>query len=396
MRIGVFGGTFDPPHNGHLRLAHAAREQLRLDKVLWVLTAEPPHKRHQSISPVADRLAMVQAAIADEPAFEFSRVDIDRPGPHWAADTVALLARQFPHDQLVYLMGGDSLRDLPRWGRPQELLAHCSLGVVRRPGDAIDLEQLERALPGVSAKVEFVDVQPLDIASQDIRARALTGETVAGLVPEAVAREIAARGLYRDHGAAAAPARNAVPEGYREVLYWKLTESWARLVLINLLALPILAVAVPVFFWLADRIGRVTVLSVEGPVEIAALIGAIVLTLVLHELAHGVAMRVFGAQPQYGIQWDAGALYATAPGYAFTRNQYLVVTVAPLVALSLLAIVGMWLLAGTAAVPLLALCAVVNAMGACGDVYMGWLVAGYPPAAYVIDEADGMRVFMPV
>ncbi|MGH2523704.1 MAG: nicotinate-nicotinamide nucleotide adenylyltransferase, partial [Anaerolineales bacterium] len=85
MRLGIFGGTFDPPHCGHLLLTEAAREQLHLDKVLWVLTAEPPHKQGQPISPVAHRLAMVQATLANEPAHELSRVDIDRPGPHWAA-----------------------------------------------------------------------------------------------------------------------------------------------------------------------------------------------------------------------------------------------------------------------------------------------------------------------
>jgi nicotinate-nucleotide adenylyltransferase len=197
MRLGILGGTFDPPHNGHLRLAQAAREQLRLDKVLWVLTADPPHKQGQVISPIADRLALVQAALAGEPACELSRVDIDRPGPHWAADTVRLLARQYPGAQLIYLMGGDSLRDLPTWGRPLEFLAHCSLGVLRRPGDAIDLAELERVLPGVSAKVAFVDAPPLDIASNEIRARIRAGEPLADLVPEAVAHIIIERGLYR-------------------------------------------------------------------------------------------------------------------------------------------------------------------------------------------------------
>lgn len=197
MRIGIFGGTFDPLHFGHLRLAEAARVQLRLGKVLWVVTADPPHKRGQPLSPVADRLALVRAAIAGEPAYAISRVDINRPGPHWAADTVARLAQQFRGNQLVYLMGGDSLRDLPTWGRPAEFLLHCSLGVMRRPGDAIDLTALERRLPGLAAKVEFVEVEPLEIASHQIRERVQAGEAIGDLVPEAVARIIAERGLYR-------------------------------------------------------------------------------------------------------------------------------------------------------------------------------------------------------
>jgi nicotinate-nucleotide adenylyltransferase len=161
-----------------------------------VLTANPPHKHGQVISGVPDRLDMVLAAIAGQPAYELSRVEIDRPGPHWAADTVVLLAQQYPGAELVYLMGGDSLHDLPRWVRPHEFLARCSLGVLRRPGDAIDLVALERALPGLTAKVEFVQAPPLAIASHEIRRLARARQLLAGLVPEAVARIILARRLY--------------------------------------------------------------------------------------------------------------------------------------------------------------------------------------------------------
>ena len=196
MRLGIFGGTFDPPHFGHLRLAEAARVQLRLERVLWVLTADPPHKHGQPLSPVEDRLAMVVAAIAGQAAYELSRVDIDRPGPHLAADTVALLAQQLPGAQLVYLMGGDSLRDLPRWIRPAEFLAHCSLGVLRRPGDAIDLAALERVLPGLAAKVEFIQSPPVAIASNEIRRQAQAGLPLEGWVPPAVAQIIRERRLY--------------------------------------------------------------------------------------------------------------------------------------------------------------------------------------------------------
>jgi nicotinate-nucleotide adenylyltransferase len=197
MRLGIFGGTFDPPHWGHLRLAEAARTQLNLDKVLWVLTAHPPHKNDQDISPVADRLALLLAAIEGEPAYELSRVDLDRPGPHWAADTVALLSAQYPGDELIYLMGGDSLHDLPTWGRPLELLARCSLGVLRRPADAINLPDLERQLPGLTAKVRFVEAPLVEISSHDLRRRIQEGGSLTGLVPAAVERVIHARGLYR-------------------------------------------------------------------------------------------------------------------------------------------------------------------------------------------------------
>jgi nicotinate-nucleotide adenylyltransferase len=197
MRLGLLGGTFDPPHNGHILLAQAARKQLRLDEVLWVVTADPPHKQDNEISPVADRLDLVKAAIAGEPAFRLSRVDVDRPGPHWAADTVALVRAAYPGADLVYLMGGDSLRDLPTWGRPREFLAGCTLGVLRRPGDDFDLAGLERVLPGLTRRVTFIDVPPLEIASHTIRRRVRAGEAIDDLVPPAVADLIAARRLYR-------------------------------------------------------------------------------------------------------------------------------------------------------------------------------------------------------
>jgi nicotinate-nucleotide adenylyltransferase len=197
MRIGVFGGTFDPPHNGHLALAAAARDELGLDRVLWVPAADPPHKQGRAISPAADRLALVRAAIAGQPGFEVSRIDVDRPGPHWTADTLALLRRRYPGDELVFVMGGDSLRDLPTWGRPQEIVDGYSLAVLRRPGDRVDLPALERVLPGITRKVTFIDEPPMRISANAIRERARHGQPLAGLVPPRVARLIAQRGLYR-------------------------------------------------------------------------------------------------------------------------------------------------------------------------------------------------------
>jgi nicotinate-nucleotide adenylyltransferase len=197
MRCGVFGGTFDPPHDGHLALAQAALKQLNLNQVLWVVTADPPHKKDALIAPVQDRLDMVAAAVRGQPKFEISRVDVDRPGPHWAADTVRLLKQQRPEAGLVYLMGSDSLRDLPTWGRPAELLAHATLGVLRRPGAEVDLEALERVLPGISEKVEFVSAPPVDVSSHQIRQRVADGAPIDGLVPLGVAEIVRARCLYR-------------------------------------------------------------------------------------------------------------------------------------------------------------------------------------------------------
>ena len=105
MRLGIFGGNLDPPHIGHLIFASEAHFQLNLDRVLWVLTPEPPHKREREVTSLDRRLALLNAALGDDPAFELSHVDIDRRAPHFAADTVGLLKTQFPNSSLVYLMG---------------------------------------------------------------------------------------------------------------------------------------------------------------------------------------------------------------------------------------------------------------------------------------------------
>src|SRR5512143_939659 len=198
-RIGIFGGTFDPPHLGHLILASEALAQLHLDRLLWVLTAVPPHKLGVPISPLEDRLSMLSLAIHDEPGFEVSRVDIDRPGPHYTVDTLRLLSPRFPEAEMILLMGGDSLHDLPAWHEPEELLARCDeIGVMRRPHDSIDLSALERRLPGVRDKIRFVEAPLLEIASHEIRERVRTGLPFRYFLPPAVYDHIVKHGLYRD------------------------------------------------------------------------------------------------------------------------------------------------------------------------------------------------------
>ena len=195
--IGIFGGTFDPPHLGHLILAAEARAQLGLERLLWVLTPNPPHKQGQSIAPLPQRLEMVKLAIEHDPQFELSNVDMSRPGPHYALDTVQLLAGQNPGAKLVYLMGGDSLRDLPTWHRPAEFVSACHLiGVMRRPGDAVELATLEKSLPGLSAKVRFVEAPLLEIAAREIRARIAEGRPFRYFLPEGVYEYIISQGLY--------------------------------------------------------------------------------------------------------------------------------------------------------------------------------------------------------
>ena len=176
QRLGIFGGTFDPPHLGHLILASEALTKLKLTRLLWVLTSIPPHKIGQPISPISDRLAMLKLALKDEPEFEISTIDMDRPGPQYMLDTLNLLAVQYPKSELIPLIGGDSLRDLPAWYKPIDLVAAChQIGVMRRPGDLINLSQLELQIPGITDKVRFVDAPLLEIASHEIRQRVVEG-----------------------------------------------------------------------------------------------------------------------------------------------------------------------------------------------------------------------------
>jgi nicotinate-nucleotide adenylyltransferase len=196
--MGIFGGTFDPPHLGHLILAVEARAQLGLERLLWVLTPDPPHKQGQSIAPLEQRLEMVKLAIADDSQFEISSVELNRPGPHYALDTVQILAGQNPGMNLVYLMGGDSLRDLPNWYRPADFVSACHLiGVMRRPDDAVELGVLEESLPGLTAKVRFVDAPLLEIAAREVRSRIADGRPFRYFLPERVYKYIDSHGLYR-------------------------------------------------------------------------------------------------------------------------------------------------------------------------------------------------------
>jgi nicotinate-nucleotide adenylyltransferase len=197
QRVGVFGGTFDPPHLGHLILASEAHSQLHLDLMLWVLTGMPPHKLGLALSPLKDRLAMLKLALQDAPAFQLSTVDMHRPGPHFTSDTLKLVADRYRGAELVLILGGDSLHDLPNWHDPMDLIASCSeIGVMRRPVDSIDLAALERKLPGLASKVKFVDAPLLEIASHEIRERALTGRPFRYFVLPSVYNYILRHHLY--------------------------------------------------------------------------------------------------------------------------------------------------------------------------------------------------------
>ncbi|GAB4518623.1 MAG: nicotinate-nucleotide adenylyltransferase [Anaerolineae bacterium] len=202
MRLGILGGTFDPPHNAHLILAQHAYEELSLDKVLFVPAGVPPHKKTTRTS-VDDRLTMLQLAIADEPHFELSRVEVDRPGPHYTIDTLRILQRQNADSELFFIMGGDVFRDLVNWDRPQELFATVKLAVavMRRPGpegEDLRLDMHENMIPGLKDHALLLTSPLVEFSSTDIVERLSHGRSVRYMVPEIVLNYINEHGLYKD------------------------------------------------------------------------------------------------------------------------------------------------------------------------------------------------------
>lgn len=202
-RLGILGGTFDPIHIGHLILAEEASALLGLDQVLLAPAADPPHKREQGKSPAAHRIKMVELAIADNPHLALSRIDVDRPGPHYTLDMVRLLRAEYGDGvEIFFLMGLDSLADLPTWSRPLELMQACQLVVFSRPGAAIDWETLEAALPGVRQRVVLLPMPLIQISSSDLRQRVQQGRPLRYQVLPQIEQYIHEQQLYRnDKGA---------------------------------------------------------------------------------------------------------------------------------------------------------------------------------------------------
>ncbi len=199
MNIGVLGGTFDPIHTGHLILAEEARLRLGLAKVIFVPASQPWLKTEDDITPAPQRVAMVKLAIQANSHFELSPVEIDRPGPSYTLDTVVILRQQLGEEAgIFFLFGWDSLVALPQWKEPGKLIQLCKLVAVNRPGfDRPDLNTLETSIPGITQRVIWLDIPPVDISSSDIRKRVAQGLSIHGLVPEEVERYIERHKLYR-------------------------------------------------------------------------------------------------------------------------------------------------------------------------------------------------------
>lgn len=198
-RLGLFGGTFDPPHFGHLVAAQEAAERLGLDRVLFLPAGQPPHKLGEPVSPFEARRRMVELAIAGNPCFELSLLDAERSGPSYTVDLLGSVRSQLgPEPELYFLTGMDSLRDLTTWREPARVLAQCILVAVSRPGSAApDPRELERLIPGAAERVVVLETPGVPISSTELRERVAAGRSIRYLVPEPVRELIAAQGLYR-------------------------------------------------------------------------------------------------------------------------------------------------------------------------------------------------------
>jgi nicotinate-nucleotide adenylyltransferase len=197
MRIGILGGTFDPPHFGHLAMAEAALSQLKLDQVLFAPVGVQPLKQDQPASAPEHRAQMVELAIADQPRFALSRADLDRPGPHYTADLLAIIQQQYPGAELWFILGEDSLSDLLRWRDPARLIQLARLAVLRRPGRQPDWPVLDQALPDLRARLDWIEHAELDISASDIRQCVQHGLPLDALVPLKVIEFIVAQQLFQ-------------------------------------------------------------------------------------------------------------------------------------------------------------------------------------------------------
>jgi nicotinate-nucleotide adenylyltransferase len=199
-RIGIVGGSFDPPHVAHLIMAETVREALRLDLVLFMPAGTQPLKQDREATHEDHRVAMTELAIAGNPAFALSRVDVDRDGPSYTADSLERLRQQYggPRQTAMwFVVGSDSLLNLHRWREPARILAQARLAVVRRPTFDADLVALEARVPGVTAAVDWVDAPLMEISSTHIRERLRQGRSARYRVPGAVLAYIEQHGLYR-------------------------------------------------------------------------------------------------------------------------------------------------------------------------------------------------------
>ena len=198
MNIGVMGGTFDPIHKGHIIVAEEARARLNLAEVLFVPAGKPWLKTDRPISPAEHRLQMVSLAIAEKPYFKLATLEIERAGSSYTVDTITELREKLgAGDELFFILGWDSLSQLPQWRDASRLITMCRMVAVPRPGYSLpDLDSLEAGIPGLSERLVILDKPQIDISASNIRERVAQDLPISGLVPEAVGKYIRQHKLY--------------------------------------------------------------------------------------------------------------------------------------------------------------------------------------------------------
>jgi nicotinate-nucleotide adenylyltransferase len=225
--IGIYGGTFNPIHRGHLRAAEEVVGQLGLSRMLFIPSARPPHKEAESdpIAPARDRMAWVELAVGDNPAFFADAIEVERPGPSYLIDTLVALAERFEDDELVFVVGRDAFCEMGSWRSPRALFAACHIAVTSRPpiaeGCLADWlpdcvrEDVELAPNGLSARhrtantwIRQLEITALDVSATDIRRRLARGESVRHLVPARAHPAIVASGCYNGSPGESPPGTN--------------------------------------------------------------------------------------------------------------------------------------------------------------------------------------------
>jgi nicotinate-nucleotide adenylyltransferase len=201
MKISVLGGTFDPIHLGHLKVAEEVTASLTLDEVIFMPAGQPWLKADNLISPAEHRLEMIRLALAGRDNFRLSTMEIERPGPTYTVDTMAELGRQLGSEELFFILGWDNLTQLPQWHEPSRLIELCRLVAVPRV-DFLppDLASLDSAIPGLSQRVILLNAPRIDVNASEIRRMVAQGLPIRNLVPEPVERYIKEHKLYAGEG----------------------------------------------------------------------------------------------------------------------------------------------------------------------------------------------------
>ena len=206
MRIGIYGGSFNPVHLGHLIAAECCREQAQLDRVLFMPAATPPHKQGQLLADAADRVAMLTLAVGGHEAFAVSTIEVDRGGVSYTVDTLAVLAERHPHDTLALVLGPDALAQLPTWREPRTIADRCELvavererlddvAAIARDAGLADLLGQERLAALIAARVRM---PAIGVRASDLRAAVAAGTSIRYRTPRAVEAFVMSQGLYRD------------------------------------------------------------------------------------------------------------------------------------------------------------------------------------------------------